>query len=209
VPSLAGEAPLSAGIEALARVAPAVALAEVNWPDAYPYRPRARFRIAHDGASLLVAFEVEERCSRASETRDNGRVWEDSCVEFFFQPGGEGGYYNFECNATGALLCAYGLDRHDRVAAPLEALASIRRQSRLEVERRAETSSRWSLLLTIPFTALFRHRFTPRAGAGDRANFYKCGDLLPVPHFLSWNPVSSGTPDFHRPDCFGLLTFQP
>ena len=38
-----------------------------------------------------------------------------------------------------------------------------------------------------------------------RANFYKCGDKTAHPHFLSWNPVVSSKPDFHRPECFGEL----
>ena len=34
-----------------------------------------------------------------------------------------------------------------------------------------------------------------------KANFYKCGDKLPVPHFLSWKPINVPAPDFHLP-CF-------
>ncbi|MBR5570284.1 MAG: hypothetical protein IKW10_05250 [Oscillospiraceae bacterium] len=41
---------------------------------------------------------------------------------------------------------------------------------------------------------------------GIRANCYKCGDLTPKPHYLSWNPVTSPNPDFHRPQDFGLMT---
>ena len=40
-----------------------------------------------------------------------------------------------------------------------------------------------------------------------KANFYKCGDKLSVPHYLSWNPVTTEKPDFHRPEYFGLLEF--
>ncbi|WP_350005689.1 carbohydrate-binding family 9-like protein, partial [Phocaeicola dorei] len=41
-----------------------------------------------------------------------------------------------------------------------------------------------------------------------RANFYKCGDELQKPHFLSWSPIKIEKPDFHRPDFFGLLEFE-
>jgi hypothetical protein len=94
------------------------------------------------------------------------------------------------------------------VAAPREVLDSIRRVSRVEVEREGEARVfRWSLSLEIPFRAFFDRPFHARAGMQARANFYKCGDVLPVPPCLSWNPVSSATPDFHRPECFGLLSF--
>jgi hypothetical protein len=46
------------------------------------------------------------------------------------------------------------------------------------------------------------------AGATLRANFYKCGDELQVPHFLSWNPIGVETPDFHRPEFFGKLVLE-
>ena len=38
-------------------------------------------------------------------------------------------------------------------------------------------------------------------------NFFKCGDLTEQAHYLSWNPVTSEQPDFHRPQDFGLLRF--
>jgi hypothetical protein len=40
-----------------------------------------------------------------------------------------------------------------------------------------------------------------------RANFYKCGDGTSVPHYLSWNQVITETPDFHRPEFFGEISF--
>ena len=38
--------------------------------------------------------------------------------------------------------------------------------------------------------------------------FYKCGDKLQTPHFLSWNPIDLPKPDFHCPAFFGLLQFD-
>ncbi|MDY3247127.1 MAG: carbohydrate-binding family 9-like protein, partial [Prevotella sp.] len=29
------------------------------------------------------------------------------------------------------------------------------------------------------------------------------------PHFLSWAPIQLPAPDFHRPDFFGQLLFEP
>ncbi|MBP5277596.1 MAG: hypothetical protein J6Z18_03800, partial [Prevotella sp.] len=52
------------------------------------------------------------------------------------------------------------------------------------------------------------HRLKDISGMSFRANFYKCGDLLPKPHFLSWNAVEIPQPDFHRPDQFGKVTFE-
>ena len=40
------------------------------------------------------------------------------------------------------------------------------------------------------------------------ANFYKCGDKLQTPHFLSWNPIDLEKPNFHCPEFFGMLRFK-
>ena len=60
----------------------------VNWKD-YPYKPEVSFRIAHTGREILLHYEVKEASVRAVASGDNGRVWEDACVEFFVSPEGE------------------------------------------------------------------------------------------------------------------------
>ncbi|MBP7219058.1 MAG: hypothetical protein KA995_01385, partial [Paludibacteraceae bacterium] len=37
------------------------------------------------------------------------------------------------------------------------------------------------------------------------ANFYKCGDKLQEPHYLSWKSIVSPKPQFHVPHFFGAL----
>ncbi len=36
-------------------------------------------------------------------------------------------------------------------------------------------------------------------------NFYKCADRTSSPHFLSWAPISTPEPDFHRPEFFSKI----
>ena len=79
----------------------------VNWKD-YPYKPEVSFRIAHTGREILLHYKVKEASVRAVASGDNGRVWEDACVEFFVSPEGDDRYYNFECNCVGRLLIQGG-----------------------------------------------------------------------------------------------------
>ena len=44
-------------------------------------------------------------------------------------------------------------------------------------------------------------------GVCATANFYKCGDDLPEPHFVSWNKIEAPTPNFHLPKYFGEIEF--
>ena len=39
-------------------------------------------------------------------------------------------------------------------------------------------------------------------------NFYKCADGTDSMHFVSWSPIPTAKPDFHRPEFFGILIFE-
>ncbi|MDE6271168.1 MAG: hypothetical protein K2M12_10005, partial [Muribaculaceae bacterium] len=169
----------------------------VNWPEEYPFQPVADFRIAHTGDSILLQYRVEEPTVRAVAATDNGRVWEDSCVEFFVEnPAGEG-YINVECNCAGNILMACGPDRDHRTTFAVERLGAISRQATLGREPFDEKAAPefWEVSLKIPAELLC---ISNLSGKQLRANFYKCGDLLSTPHFLSWNSFDTHNPDFHR-----------
>lgn len=184
-------------------------LAQINW-NKYPYKPEVRFRIAYTDDAFLLHFEIHENAVRAVTAADNGAVWEDSCVEFFVSPFGDHSYYNFEFNCIGKMLLQGG-KKGDRKMAHPEVLASIERWSSLGDQPFGikDNPADWELTAIIPFSAFFRHSSTDieslKPGKTLRANFYKCGDKHPTPHFVSWKPILTEKPDFHRPDFFGKI----
>lgn len=195
-----------------------VSVAAHNWADQYPYCPQMAVRLAHTGTHLLVDYRVTEACVRAVAPHDNGNVWEDSCCELFLEPlDGEATqgtpahtYYNIECNATGTLLIGNGQGREDRVRASQEVLDKVDRWASMGRKPFPDTTGErtWRLCLAIPAGALFHHSLASFCGLHARGNVYKCGDQLPQPHFLSLYPISTPKPDFHRPECFGLIHFE-
>ena len=182
----------------------------VDWEADYPYAPNVSFRLAHTGSSLLIEYEVEEDSVASVAGHDNGRVWEDSCCEFFSQPVAGGPYYNMECNCTGTLLIGCGPQREGRELAPTSVLESVKRWSSLGHEPFSERIGKtcWRMALIIPAEAFFRNAIIGFDGMRMKGNFYKCGDHLQKPHFLSWNPIHVDRPDFHRPEFFGELVFE-
>lgn len=181
----------------------------VNWKE-YPYKPEMKFGIAHTGDRILLHYRITEQSVRAVAPTDNGRVWEDACAEFFIQPEeGENVYYNFECNCAGTLLIEFG-PVGNRTHAPLTVLESVKRWASLGRTPFDEKIGlcTWDLALVIPATALFHHSIKSLDGKTTRANFYKCGDLLQTPHFLSWSPIDLPKPCFHCPDFFGKIYFD-
>lgn len=185
-------------------------VSNANWASDYPYKPQVAFRMAYGDEGLYLHYRVAEDSVRAVAPNDNGHVWEDSCCEFFSQPADDGMYYNMECNCAGTLLVGCGKEREGRTPAPLEILNGVDRWSSLGRQPFEERTGacRWQLALIIPMRTFFRHEIGSLSGRAIRANFYKCGDALSKPHFLSWSPIEIEKPDFHRPDFFGILNFE-
>ena len=181
----------------------------VNWPEAYSYAPEVSFIIAHTGREILLKFFVKEQSVLALTTEDNGAVWTDSCVEFFIGLD-ETGYYNFEFNCIGTALLGFRKERENFVHANQNILNTIERMSSSENQPFEERKGdqKWELTVKIPVTAFFKHNIQDLSGIKAKANFYKCGDNLSVPHFLSWNPITNPVPNFHLEKFFGEIEFE-
>ncbi len=181
----------------------------VNWPEHYPARPEVHFAIAHTGGSILLKYFVDEEYTLATVIKDNGPVWTDSCVEFFIGLDDSGYYYNLECTCIGTTLLGLRKQRDVFTRADQNVIDTIRRRPSLGVEPFAEKRGpAWDIEIEIPVSAFFRHDIGDISGMSTRGNFYKCGDNLTVPHFLSWNPIDNPKPDFHLEKFFGRLEFE-
>ena len=178
-----------------------------HWSDRNPV---VKVRAAHASDFMILHFHVSDNELRAVETEDDGRVWEDSCVEFFVSPDGNDFYYNFECNCIGTLLLHGGPAGEDRPSASSEVYGSVRRWSSLGTKpfEAHEEVREWDLVEMIPVSALFAHEIKSFDGMVMKGNFYKCGDLLPHPHFLSWAPIELPKPMFHCPQFFDTIEFE-
>jgi hypothetical protein len=170
----------------------------------------ASFDISHDGNLIYLTFYVQEKQVRAVNTGIHSPVWEDSCVEFFFSlKGDENRYYNFEFNAIGTMLAAYGKDRHHRTPLPEDLLKNLETFPSLGKEPfgTIDAPTTWTLQVRIPKECFIFSPVNDLSGVDGYANFYKCGDKLDAPHYLSWNPVLIEQPDFHTPRFFRHLSF--
>ena len=180
----------------------------VNWKK-YDYSPNVQFRIAYCDTAIFLHYKVHESSIRAKTIVDNGEVWKDSCIEFFVMPENDGIYYNFEFNCVGACRLAAGTGRNDREMVPVEVVSQIFRNSSLcnkQLIEEQKIHEPWDMVIGIPYSCFFKHPDYSPTGKTIHANFYKCGDELEKPHFLSWNPINTEKPDFHRPEFFGTLT---
>jgi hypothetical protein len=177
-------------------------ISHANWRS-FPAKPTARFRLAHTGDALLLNFHVEESGIRALRTADNSSVWLDSCAEFFIEFAGDVCYYNVECNCIGAVLVGRGASPDGRTKLATDGVGRFATLGSGPIEGLSGLVI-WELGIRIP-AALFGVAVLP--GLRARGNFYKCGDELPTPHFLSWAPIATPAPSFHQPAFFGAINF--
>jgi len=178
---------------------PSLAIDTCLWN--YAADVEAKAQLCYDENALYVRLSTREANIRAQETGPIGSPCLDSCLEFFFCPDpGNKTYFNVEFNPNGCLFLGIGNDRYDLIR-----LLPVK-EDPLAAEP-VRTEEGWAI--TYRIEAAFIRRFFPdfqlTSGGMMRGNFYKCGDETVTPHYYSWNPVTSETPDFHRSVDFGKL----
>ncbi|HPH53694.1 MAG TPA: carbohydrate-binding family 9-like protein [Bacteroidales bacterium] len=183
----------------------------INW-ERYNYKPDVKFRIAHSAEEIYIQYVVKEEGVRATFGYDAGsKPYSDSCVEFFMIPSDKDSiYYNLEMNCIGHGTFAGGPDRKQRTRFGDDVISQIRRHSTLGSEPFGDLPGQheWTLTIAIPKSIYSLSEFSDLSGRTVKANFYKCGDDMAVPHYLSWHPISIPSPNFHTPEHFGQIFFE-
>ena len=182
---------------------PQLDIDNAQWLDAYGILAHAQ--LCYDDTALYVHMWAEEQDIRAEHQRDelSPSCYEDSCLEFFISPiEGDARYMNFEFNPNCAVGSEIGTQKTGRVALiPRDDVYNASSD---------RTDDGWEIFYTLPFDYLrnFYPEFQAQSGTQVRANFYKCGNLTEHKHYLSWNPIDTDAPNFHVPECFGMLIFE-
>ena len=146
---------------------------------------------------LKVKFTVREKELRRMISKDNGKVWTDSCVEVFIKGDGEE-YSNFEFSASSHFLACHGRGRNNRTYYSEEERKAI--SCHVTILENNNKTNLWTCEISIDLIKLGLISKTP---AKIAFNLYKCGDELKSPHYISLFAIDGEKPDFHRPDCFG------
>ena len=192
----------------LAKTMSSLAWHDINsapWQAEFPYIPCVQFQVAYTDQAILVHYSVQEEYVKGQCIRPNENVWEDSCVEFFISFDNRETYYNVEFNVLGVGLVGYGTAiKSDRNRLSAEEILQINAFSSVQT---IDGKKSWQQILQIPFS-VFKINAEDLKGKQAHANFYKCGDALPNPHFIAWNDIDNPTPNFHLPQFFGEVSFK-
>lgn len=179
----------------------AAELAHQPWLE--PCNIEAKAQLCHDGENLYVRMQAKETNIRAELTGVLDQVCNDSCMEFFFAPDmDDARYFNFEWNKLCNAYIGFGAERRTRVRQILKNPKDV------FMPVSVDTEGGWAIEYRIPLS--FIRMYVPEYVFEGKAacNFYKCGDLTEIPHYLAWAPLSSEKPDYHRRWDFGTLVFE-
>lgn len=180
--------------------AEAAKIDSVNW-EGYSYRPDCEARLSlRPGEGFELKLLCRESKPLARFTKFDDPVWTDSCLEFFanFAPANGDIFINLEMNSAGGWLMGVGPHRDGRTTP--EAVKKYKFRPKAQV-----FADRWEVgsFLKLDMLKEIFGDFDPKPGYVFYGNFFKCGEATPMEHYLSWNPIKSPAPDFHRPECFG------
>jgi len=162
-----------------------------------------RVRLLDDGTRLLVRFDCADPDIWATHGERDAPLWEEEVVEVFLAGGADvpTRYFEIEVNPLGVLFDALVLNPDGRRATmrvdtswnPPGLLARVVR----------DAPAGWSAEIVLPWADCFPDG-TPSL---LRANFFRIERPRGRPdEFSCWSPTLADPPDFHRPECFGILT---
>lgn len=193
----------SESLESIIRQGVKIDIDCVNWPDRFPTVRKTEVRVAHDRLNIYFRFIADDEDVIALTDCDLGPVANDSCVEFFVCPDlTNGRYWNFEFNVIGRKNVSTRIERPNPRRLSVDELSRIITIPSLGSQPFAEKSGKhkWILDVVIPLS-LMGVRYNGKT-VEMKANFYKCAAKSSTPHYLSYAPIHTDKPDFHRVESF-------
>lgn len=166
-----------------------------RWTEFYqPVSTTFKLLRCPDGISVLM--HTDEKNLRSECKEQNGNVYLDSCMEFFFKPDPwDVNYINFELNPDKILCMEIGAERYGRKQLDTD-------RAIFNIESVTDANG-WTLKFYIPDSFLLEH--FNKIHTICRGNFYKCGGFNN--HYITWSEVEVENPDFHLADFFGQIEF--
>ena len=171
---------------------------KINWKE-FEAAPKMTAKLLYNDFGIYVQLETNEKPLLARFSDQNSRVCCDSCMEFFFRPNeNDPRYINFEFNPFGTMFLAIRTSRFDPVHPEQD-------KKYFNVKSYVDDQC-WVLQFCVPFEfidGIFGSHTKTMYG-----NLYKCGDETEGEHYVTYYPVGTEKPDYHRPEFFGEFVLE-
>lgn len=171
---------------------------KINWPE-FCYAPKTTAKLLYNDYGIYVQLETDEKPLLARSYTQNEKVCADSCMEFFIRPNeNDPRYFNFEFNPFGTMSLAVRTSRHDPVRPDKD-------KKYFNVKSYVDEKS-WVLQFCIPFE--FIDGILGTHSKTMYGNLYKCGEDTETEHYVTYYPIKTEKPDYHRPEFFGEFVLE-
>ncbi len=168
-------------------------ISTINWAE-YDYCPKTTAKLLYNENGIYIQMKTDEKPLLARVTEKNGEIYKDSCMEFFICPKeGDKRYMNFELNPFGTMYFNLRTGRDDGEKQYMD-------RDCFNIISKVEEDL-WTLQYVIPFDLI--DKIFGGHSKNMKGNLYKCGDETERVHFLSYYPIKTEAPDFHRSEFFG------
>lgn len=181
------------------------------------HRPHTEARLTYHPRGLSLLITSHDRYVVCRQTEFQSLTSTDTCAEFFVQPAGVPGYYNFEINCGGALLVYYIIDPTPAPPAYFKDFTplppELGRQVIIEhtapsvIDAEITEPYTWTICCQIPYDVMQAMTAPPKPGDVWLGNFFKAGGHSSHPHWASWSSIGEKL-RFHQPQFFGQLVFK-
>lgn len=198
-------------------------LSEPAWRDALPAsefiynwftggdKEATEAKLLWDDDNLYVSWRCQDRHISAYETKKNGPVSKDDCVEIFISPNPRKvtNYYTFEINAIGTML---NRNRSDWwTGGPFWEPEGVRLHTTYHGLAKKDESAddrQWVVELAIPLKNFVKDaaHMPPQDGDEWRLNLMRTGGKTNAQQ-STWSPINGEKHSFHTPENFGRVIF--
>ena len=184
--------------------------------DVPAFKPKVQAKMVYDKDNLYVIFRVDDKYVKSITDRNNGPVYRDSAVEFFFASDVENSlvYFNIETNCGGKVLFHHNnpADRSKNIRLTDDDIAQLEIAHSMPsiVDPEITDEITWTIEYKVPIALLKKHSTvtSPAKGVEWRANFYKIAEITSNPHYITWSKIDRPRPNFHVPENFGRIIFK-
>lgn len=171
---------------------------KINWSE-FGCIPKTTAKLLYNDYGIYVQIETDEKPLLARYCKQNDKVCDDSCMEFFFRPNeNDPRYLNFEFNPFGTMFFAVRTSRYDPIYPDKD-------KKYFNVKSYVDDKG-WVLQFCIPFE-LIGEIFSSHTKT-MYGNLYKCGDETSKIHYATYYPITIKEPDYHRPEFFGEFVLE-
>lgn len=171
---------------------------------------KTEVRMLYDRDNLYIGFVAFDQDIWSSMREHDEPICEEEVVEVFIDEDSSGsGYIELEINCLNTIFDLYILP--EGKATSKWNIKGLERAMTVDgtVNNSLDVDNSWSGEIRIPFiNFVSAPRIPPQAGESWRINVYRIERNQTGDEYSAWSPTYTPTPNFHKPEWFGIVIFE-